>query len=100
MSSVSKPDTIQEKNRLYYGDNLQVLRDYRLSASESARIQCTAFAIGGSVFSSCPEPATFGQNRGSAPFWYHCDLHAALLRDTGSVWPKGQPAILAKSDAY
>lgn len=93
MSSSPQPD----KNRLYYGDNPQVLRDYQLSTEDSARIQCTAPAIGGSALSSCTEQATFGQNRGSAPFWYHCDTHAELLRTSGSVWPRASSAILTES---
>lgn len=75
----------------------RIRRDYRLSQSDSERIQCTAFD--GSMFARCPEHATFGQNDGSAPFWYHCDTHAELLRSTGSIWPSTQPVIRTESDA-
>ena len=93
------------KNKLYYGDNLEVLRDYipdqsanliyldppfnsrqihdyHLSASDTARIQCTAPSLDGNPLSRCPSQATHGQNAGSAPFWYHCDSHAALWRNS------------------
>jgi hypothetical protein len=46
--------------------------DYKLTAADSKRIQCD----------SCTEPATTGQNNGGAPFWYHCDKHAAELRES------------------
>jgi hypothetical protein len=61
------------------------LIDYALSVTESARIQCTAPALGGTTFSQCPEKATRGQHHGGAPFWYHCDRHAEMLRRTGRV---------------
>lgn len=74
MSATPKHVTTQEKNRLYCGDTLQVLRDYKLSAAASRRIRCTAFAIAGSMFSSCPQQATVAQNHGSA----HSGITATL----------------------
>jgi hypothetical protein len=56
----------------------QFKNDYRLNAEESARITCN----------SCERKATTGQNNGSAPFWYHCDTHAAMGRTLGSSFIK------------
>jgi hypothetical protein len=54
--------------------------DYKLSPEDSARIQCTAPAVDGGLFSCCQQQATHGQNAGRAPFWYHCDIHAEMYR--------------------
>lgn len=47
--------------------------DYRLTLEDSQRIKCA----------ECGNPATTGQNNGSAPFWYHCDECAQRAKD----WP-------------
>jgi hypothetical protein len=50
--------------------------DYKLTPVESSRIKC----------GQCEQPATTGQNQGSAPFWYHCDTHAEHARQTGHFY--------------
>ena len=96
-----------EKNKLYYGDNLAVLRDYipdnsvdlvyldppfnsrqdyALTLEESRRIMCTAPALAGTCLSACGERAVVAQNRGRAPHWYHCERHAVVYRQTGRVY--------------
>ena len=57
--------------------------DYRLTPAESARIPCTANLANGE---RCDQQATWGQNHGGAPFWYHCDHHATMLRELGRTW--------------
>ena len=51
--------------------------DYKLSPSESARIECS---------NHCGAQATTGQNNGGAPFWYHCDSCAEVGRQTGHFY--------------
>lgn len=70
----------------YGRDHLRQIFDYELTPAEKARIRCTAPALNGSVLSQCTANAEFGQNRGGAPFWYHCAIHAHMWRETGRVY--------------
>jgi hypothetical protein len=50
--------------------------DYKLTQEDQKRIKCSV----------CSESATTGQHHGNAPFWYHCDKHAEMLRSTGRTY--------------
>jgi hypothetical protein len=96
-----------EKNKIYYGDNLAVLRAYippnsvdlvylespfnsrqayALNFQESRRIMRTAPTFGGTCLSSCGQHAVVAQNPRRAPYWYHCEQHAVVYRQTGRVY--------------
>ena len=51
--------------------------DYALmSVQDSQRIKCD----------TCEQPATVGQNNGTAPFWYSCADCAQHARETGHFY--------------
>jgi hypothetical protein len=84
----------EAKNTLY-----EQVVDYALSAADSARIRCTAHSLEGDPNTLCHRQAAYAQNRGSAPFWYHCDEHAAMWRGTGRVYKSSEPKLLFSLEA-